>query len=375
MVFRGFWQAGFECSTHTLKTGKRLDLVESTRHDVFAERDFARLKALGILTAREGLRWHKIEREPGRYDFSSALPILEAAQRQGIQIIWDLLHFGWPSYLDIFNPGWVESFAGLASAFSRVLRRELTEPAFVAPVNEISFLSWAGGDTAYLNPFASNRGAELKKQLVRGALKASDALRAEIPDVRLVAPEPVIHIVGDPTRPDDVRQAAEYRSAMFEAWDMISGRAQPELGGSEAYLDVMGVNYYDRNQWWNHGKTIRRHQPEYRPFREILAEVYTRYRRPLFVAETGTEDLDRPRWLEYIGEEVRAAIGAGVPLHGICLYPILNHPGWDDDRHCYNGLWDYAQSDGEREIYKPLADELGRQINREREHNEYATNL
>ena len=93
--------------------------------------------------------------------------------------------------------------------------------------------------------------AELKRQLVRGAIQASDALRAEIPDVRLVSPEPVIHIVGDPGRPDDVRQAAEYRSSMFEAWDMLSGRAQPELGGKESYLDVIGVNYYDRNQWWN----------------------------------------------------------------------------------------------------------------------------
>ena len=47
---------------------------------------------------------------------------------------------------------------------------------------------------------------------------------------------------------------------MFEAWDMLTGRAQPELGGKEKYLDVIGVNYYDRNQWWNHGKTIRRHR-------------------------------------------------------------------------------------------------------------------
>jgi len=369
-LFKSFWQAGFECSTHTLNTGKRLDLVASTHHDMFAESDFARLKDIGILTAREGLRWHLIETEPGRYDFSSALPILEAAQRQGIQIIWDLFHFGWPSRLDIFDPSWVESFAGFASAFARVLRSEMTEPVFVSPVNEISFLCWAGGDAAYLNPFATGRAAELKRQLVRGALKASDAIRAERRDARLVSPEPVIHIVGDPNRPDDLLQASQYRSAMFEAWDMLSGRAQPELSGKESYLDVIGVNYYDRNQWRNHGNTIWRDERDYRPFREILAEVYARYQRPLFVSETGTEGQDRPYWLAYIAEEVRAAIGAGVPLHGICLYPILNHPGWDDDRHCCNGLWDYPQPDGEREIYKPLADELERQKHLKREYHE-----
>jgi len=374
-LFKSFWQAGYECSTHTLKTGKRLDLVGSTRHDVFAGRDFARLKDVGILTAREGLRWHLIETQAGKYDFSAELPILEAAQRQGIQIIWDVFHFGWPSGLDIFAPEWVERFAGLASAFGRVLRSEMTETAFVAPVNEMSFFAWAGGDTQYLNPFATGRGGELKRQLVRGAVKASDAIRAEIPEVRLVSPEPVIHIVGDPNRPDDVLQAAQYESSMFEAWDMLSGRVQPELGGKESYLDVIGINYYDRNQWWNYGKTIHRNEPEYRPFREILAEVHARYRRPMFVSETGTENEDRPYWLAYIAEEVWGAFRAGVPMEGICLYPILNHPGWDDDRHCFNGLWDYAQPNGDREIYKPLAEELKRQKYFEREYYESPTTL
>src|SRR5204863_8682802 len=89
-------------------------------------------------------------------------------------------------------------------------------------------------------------------------------------------------------------------------------------------------------------------------------EVYTRYHRPLFIAETGTEDHDRPLWMAYIAAEARAAINAAVPVNGICLYPILNHPGWDDDRHCYNGLWDYPESDGSREIYVPMAEELKR---------------
>lgn len=366
LIFKSFWQAGFECSTHVLRTGKRLDVVASTQHDAFAELDFTRLKEIGIFTAREGLRWHLIEKSPRSYDFSSALTILEAAENQGIEIIWDLLHFGWPSHLDIFEAKWVEAFGEFAARFGRVLRSESAGPHFVAPVNEISFLSWAGGDTAYLNPFAQGRGGELKQQLVRAALRASDAIRAEIPDVRLVAPEPVIHIVGDPSRPEDVLQAEQYRSSMFEAWDMLAGRAQPELGGKESYLDIIGVNYYDRNQWWNYGKTIWRHEPEYRPFREILAEVHARYRRPLFVSETGTENADRPDWLAYVAEEARAAIGAGVPLEGICLYPILNHPGWDDDRHCFNGLWDYARADGQREIYQPLAEEIERQKSLER---------
>lgn len=45
----------------------------------------------------------------------------------------------------------------------------------------------------------------------------------------------------------------------------------------------------------------------------------------------------------------------------VCLYPILNHPGWLDERHCYNGIFDYADDSGSREIYQPLAHELNHQ--------------
>jgi hypothetical protein len=80
------------------------------------------------------------------------------------------------------------------------------------------------------------------------------------------------------------------------------------------------------------------------------------------LAETGIEDDERPSWFSYVAGEVLAAITNGVPVQGICLYPIVNHPGWVDDRHCHNGLWDYIGENDEREIYEPLADEVRRQI-------------
>ena len=214
-----------------------------------------------MLTAREGLRWHLIETQPGSYDFSSAKTILEAGRKHGVQIVWDLLHFGWPDRLDIFDASWVEAFSDFAAAFGRWLRAEMPANALVAPVNEISFLSWAGGDTAYLNPFAVDRGRRTEASTgARRISRPRPAFARNCPACDWFRPEPVIHIVGDPNRPDDVLQAEQYTSAMFEAWDMLTGRAQPELGGSESYLDVIGINYYDRNQWWNYGKTIRRHR-------------------------------------------------------------------------------------------------------------------
>ena len=53
--------------------------------------------------------------------------------------------------------------------------------------------------------------------------------------------------------------------------------------------------------------------PRYRHVSAMLQEVYDRYRRPIFVAETGIEDETRPAWLRYMCKEVFAAMAAGVP--------------------------------------------------------------
>jgi beta-glucosidase/6-phospho-beta-glucosidase/beta-galactosidase len=360
-IFKSFLQAGFECSTHKLENGRRLDLVSSTRHDIFVERDFARLRELGIRTVREGIRWTVIERRPGVMDFSSVMPFLKAAREQKIEIVWDLLHFGWPDHLDIFEASWIDAFTSLSEEFACLLKRESDAPWFVAPVNEISFMAWAGGEAAFLNPFRHNCGAEIKAQLVSAFLGAAQALRSKLPGVKIVSPEPVIHIVGRPEVDGDDIAAERYRTSMFQSWDMLTGRLHPELGGGEKTLDVIGVNYYNNNQWVNFGRTIWLGDSQYRPFREILAEVWNRYHLPLFVAETGTENEGRPDWFRYIAGEVHAAIDNGIPVEGLCLYPILNHPGWADDRHCFNGLWDYASDSGDREIYEPLAAEIRRQ--------------
>lgn len=362
-LFDSFFQGGFECSTHRLRNSKRLDEIAATRHDTFARLDYLRLLQRGMRTAREGLRWHLIEARAGKYDFASALGLIRAADETGVQLIWDLCHYGWPDWLDIFEPRFVDSFAQLGHEFAKLLKEESDRLPIICPINEISFFSWAAGELAHMNPYALGRGDELKEQLVRASIAATEAIWNVNPEARIAQIDPVINVLPeDPANPMQVKAAEAYRLSQYEAWDMIGGRMKPELGGNEKYLDIIGVNYYVHNQWILGGSSVATDNPRYRPFREIVQEVYQRYQRPLFVAETGIENEARPAWLRYIGSEVRAAIMSGTPIEGICLYPILNHPGWEDDRHCHNGLWDYPNDSGEREIYIPLAEELGKQM-------------
>jgi hypothetical protein len=83
------------------------------------------------------------------------------------------------------------------------------------------------------------------------------------------------------------------------------------------------------------------------PLHLLLAEVYERYQRPFFISETSHYGIGRAPWLDEIAAEVRQAIRMGVPLEGVCLYPILDRFDWDDPEHWHNcGLWDMEPNGG-----------------------------
>ena len=38
-----------------------------------------------------------------------------------------------------------------------------------------------------------------------------------------------------------------------------------------------------------------------------------------------------------------------MPVEGICLYPVVDYPGWVDERHCATGLLGHPDAEGKRE--------------------------
>lgn len=359
-LFQSFLQGGFECSTHRLRShggegvGRRLDMIAAIGHDLHTAQDYRQLAEFGIRTVRDGFRWHLIDRA-GRYDWSSIRPMLQAARETDTQVIWDLLHYGWPDDLDIWSPGFADRFARFASQCAKIVREESDSVPFYCPVNEISFFSWGGGDAGYLNPFANGRGFELKVQLARAAISAMEAILAVDSRARFVHCDPAINVITDPSRTWERGSAEGHRQSQFQGWDLISGRIWPQIGGKERYLDIIGVNYYFNNQWIHGGPPIDIGHPFYKPFSSILIETYARYGKPILIAETGIEDDRRAAWYRYVSSQARVAMRAGVPLEGLCLYPIVNHPGWDDDRMCHNGLLSANVSDGRRTADKAFA--------------------
>jgi beta-glucosidase/6-phospho-beta-glucosidase/beta-galactosidase len=356
--FKSFFMGGFECSTHRRWDGRRLDLIASSIHDQWAYEDYSALQAHGLKTLRDGLRWHLVETRAGEYDWSSFLPMLRAAHQAQVEIIWDLCHYGIPDDLNIWRPEFVTRFAKFAAETVHVIKNETGITPLICPINEISFWAWAGGDIALFNPMSTGRALELKHQLVRATIAAIEAIREVDPHTRFITAEPLINVLPRIGHPAEKGPAEAYRQSQFEAFDMLIGESWPGLGGDPKYLDIIGLNYYSTNQWYLDGERLSAASFGYRPLHDMLAEVYLRYGRSMLIAETGAEGDCRSTWASYIFREVAKAQSVGIPMDGVCLYPVIDYPGWDDDRQCPTGLLGYANNTGQRPIHSPLAEVL-----------------
>ena len=358
--FDSFFMAGFECSSHRRRDGVRLDLIRATGHDKHVLRDYRQLRELGFRTLRDGVRWHLIERVPGKYDWSSWRPMLEAAEEAGVEVIWDLFHYGSPDCVDQAGPDFPDRFTDFALAALEVQQSVSSRPPLVCPLNEINFLSWAVEVGYFPIPGAEEVGW-FKHQLVRTAIAAAGAIRERWPNATIVWAEPLIHIAPPNRQRQSIRAAEDNRQGMFEAYDWIMGLARPELGGDRSLVDVVGWNFYPHNQFYTKGPTVPMGHHEYRPLGDMLVEMAERYGKPMFLAETGAEGTSKPSWLHYVCNEVRDAMNRGADVCGICWYPITAYPGWDNSRHAETGLLSTVVADGSRHVDEGLLEEFERQ--------------
>lgn len=362
-LFRSFFFGGFEGTACFNRHRAWIDQIAATEHDRHADADYRRLRETGLHAAREAIRWPLVDRR-GRLDFSSAQPFVDAAQRQGIEVIWDLFHYGYPDDLDPFGNDFTPRFAAYCHAAAHFIRAQTEGTCYFTPVNEPSFFAWAGGEVGRFAPYGIGRGPELKLALVRAAIAGIDAIRAAVPEARIVNVDPLCHVVPPRGLAHPRADAHDFNErAVFEAWDMIAGRARPDLGGSPEHLDIVGVNYYWTNQWeiGREERPLGLDDPRRLPLAKLLRRVWQRYGNELLLTETAHIGDMRSIWMTCMAEECEKLVDAGIPLRGACLYPILGMPEWHDrDVWTHMGLWDLVPTHQglERQVFAPMLDAL-----------------
>ncbi|MCY0969319.1 hypothetical protein [Chryseobacterium wangxinyae] len=346
--FRSFLMGGFECADHQNAFGERVDLYQMSGHDRFLEEDYDLLDDLGIKTVREGIRWSAVEKKPYEYDWSEVDRIIKVSHSKNVQVIWDICHFGFPDDLTPLHPMFARRFSHLCREFVIKYRSIVPyDTLIVTPINEVSFISWLGGDVRGTSPYCVGQGWEVKYALMKAYIEGIEMMRKVDPSVRILITEPLVNIVSNNIGNDiSLLSAEEKHFEQFQVHDILSGAMCLELRGKPEYLDIIGVNYYYNNQWINetHEFLPWADEPPHHLFRSLhslVENVFSRYGRPIIIAETSHPGEDRAKWIRQINQECRSILSSGIPLFGCCYYPIIDRPDWDHLGHWHHsGIFD-----------------------------------
>ncbi len=334
-------------------------MLKESRHDIYCREDYQLLQNLEIKTVREGLAWSQIDQGNNIYDFSRFENIMKIGQEEGIQQIWDLNHFDYPDYLDPFTDLFITQFAEYAKRAITIIRKYQTGTLYIAPINEISFFAWIGADRGVWAPYKKGmeNGLAFKKQLVKASIAAMDAIWKIDSDVEFIHIDPFMQRVAkEPANDLAKAHVDEFNNIIrLEAWDMLSGKTYPELGGDPKYLNIVGMNYYFHNQEWvkSVGQNNIKHQamgmksPGRVSFEEMIKTVYDRYKKPIFISETGSYDKQRYLWWRRVLNQIDEAKNHGLPVVGVCAYPAVDRPEWINYLLPHSGLWDFEGTDKE----------------------------
>ena len=366
--FESFWMAGYECTDKLNAFGNRVDFLKITDHINALHEDYAKLKTFNISTVREGIRWSYVEKTAYKYDFSVVEEMIKAAKVYNIQIIWDLCHFGFPDDLTPLHPMFVKRFVSLCRAFVEFYRSiSPSGNLIIIPINEVSFISWLGGHVCGTTPYTKGYGWEVKYELMKAFVQGAKALKQLDSDIIISTSEPLVNMVPPiNATEEELATASVQHLHQYQAVDMLCGKMCPELDGDPELLDIIGINYYYNNQWISNTEKflVWKDNPKderWRPLNHLIEEVYNRYHKPIVITETSHPKEDRPLWIIDITKQLVSVLSNDIPLLGVCIYPIIDRPDWDDLVTWHKaGLWDVIYENGtfERVLCEPFAEAL-----------------
>jgi hypothetical protein len=82
------------------------------------------------------------------------------------------------------------------------------------------------------------------------------------------------------------------------------------------------------------------------------------------VSETSHFGAGRGRWISEVAEEVAKARAAGVVVEGLCIYPVIDRPDWENPDHWHqSGLWELKR-DSTGQLQRVLCREYAEDLRR-----------
>jgi len=153
--------------------------------------------------------------------------------------------------LDPFTDAFTDRFVAYCRAVATYVSAQLPGPYYFTPINEITFFSFCGGEWGWVAPYKNTKDDRfrLRMALCKAAIAGVKAIREVLPEARMIHIDPLLQVVAPRDRPD-LQEAAHRETYVdtFLAWDIISGKKHPELGGLLKILDIVGAKNYSFGQ-------------------------------------------------------------------------------------------------------------------------------
>jgi beta-glucosidase/6-phospho-beta-glucosidase/beta-galactosidase len=333
----------FEC---TYQPVHDRDVLETTDHIARRESDLRLMMASHVGSVRYPVRWHRVELEPGVYDWADTDVALGMIRDAGMEPIVDLLHHtSYPAWIgDFSDPGFGDAFVRFVEA---VAVRYPWLPAYTVCNEPFTTLHMCG-DAGVWPPHRRGLAGfvEIANNVFPAVTKASRLLRDLLPSASHFHVE-VCERHSSEGRPGAAlaEVANDRRFLLIDL--MVGGSIDPTRpfverltgvpGGDEllstepGHVDVLGLDYYAHNQWhWSMAGEGTNVSPAPPPLSDLIGEYWDRYRLPCALGETNIRGFaaDRASWLKYTLEQCENARAAGVDLRGYCWYPFIDSADW-----------------------------------------------
>ncbi len=335
---------GIDSSCPTLADGSRVDELDRSGHYARWEEDFELVRELGLTALHYGPSYYRTHTGPVRYDWESCDEPMERLRSMPYQLIANLCHFGVPSWLGGFQD---PAFPVLFGEYARAFARRYHWVRYYTPVNRILVAASSSALRGIWNECLSSEEAFIRavRNLCMAHELAVDAILSERPDAVIIQSEAIESF--EPAGQRAGSEAERLSALAHLPFDLTLGRALAT--GMARLLNEHGVPSNDLSffrerraqgqRWIGLDYSPAREQTVIftgrsactsapRGFPSLAAELWNRYRVPLFHTETTDVRGDAVTWLDQQWSDVHRLRAAGIPLHGFTGSLLTDRVGY-----------------------------------------------
>lgn len=329
-----------------------LDELALTHHYQHWREDLALAASIGARSIRYGFPWYRINPVPGEWDWSWTDEVVAEANRLGLGLIVDLVHYGTPTWLkgSFTDPGYPDAVAEYAGAVATRYRNRVPS---ITPLNEPLVTASFVGLRGIWPPHETGEAgwSRVVVSLAEGMQASIHAIRAAAPEMEIVHVE-ATHVWNADTELEAERLLLDEKN--FLPTDLVLGRVNQRhpfydwligngiasgrldaLVAAAATPDVIGVNYYPELS----ARRLARYQDKVvgvtfnawtKGLESIIKGFADRYNLPILVSETAVEGDDdhRVSWLDAVVGLLHSLRAEGVPVVGLVWWPLFDFVDW-----------------------------------------------